>query len=42
LPNPLLAPSLSGAPRDLNTDFAITYSAITQHQPAGDIPHAWK
>ena len=30
------------APRDLSTDFAITYSEITQHQPAGDIPHVWK
>jgi hypothetical protein len=30
------------APRDLSTDFAITYSEITQHKPAGDIPHVWK
>jgi cyclase len=30
------------APRDLSIDFTITYSEITQHQPAGDIPHVWK
>ncbi|MGB9030979.1 MAG: MBL fold metallo-hydrolase [Acidobacteriaceae bacterium] len=30
------------APRDLSTDFAITYSEITRHKPAGDIPHLWK
>ncbi|HEX4067738.1 MAG TPA: hypothetical protein VHZ09_17080 [Acidobacteriaceae bacterium] len=29
-------------PRDLNSDFAITYSEITQHKPAGEVPHVWK
>jgi glyoxylase-like metal-dependent hydrolase (beta-lactamase superfamily II) len=29
-------------PRDLSGDFAITYSEITQHKPAGDVPHVWK
>jgi cyclase len=26
----------------LSQDFAIAYSEITQHKPAGDIPHVWK
>ncbi|MGB7266334.1 MAG: MBL fold metallo-hydrolase [Terracidiphilus sp.] len=30
------------APNDLSTDFAITYAEITQHQPAGALPHEWK
>jgi cyclase len=29
-------------PENLSTDFAITYSEITQHKPAGAIPHVWK
>jgi cyclase len=29
-------------PRDLTDDFAIAYAEITQHQPAGALPHAWK
>ncbi len=29
-------------PKDLSQDFAITYSEITQHKPAGDLPHVWK
>jgi cyclase len=29
-------------PKDLSQDFAIAYSEITQHKPAGDIPHVWK
>lgn len=29
-------------PRDLSHDFAIACSEITQHKPAGDIPHMWK
>ncbi len=30
------------APKDLTTDFDIAYSEITQHKPAGAIPHVWK
>jgi glyoxylase-like metal-dependent hydrolase (beta-lactamase superfamily II) len=30
------------APQDLTTDFAIAYAEITQHQPAGALPHVWK
>jgi cyclase len=30
------------APKDLTTDFAIAYAEITQHQPAGALPHVWK
>ena len=30
------------APADLSTDFSIAYAEITQHKPAGDIPHVWK
>jgi anaerobic magnesium-protoporphyrin IX monomethyl ester cyclase len=30
------------APRDLTTDFGIAYAEITQHQPAGALPHVWK
>ena len=29
-------------PKDLTQDFAITYSEITHHKPAGDVPHVWK
>lgn len=29
-------------PRDLTQDVAITWSEITQHKPAGDIPHVWQ
>jgi len=29
-------------PKDLSQDIAITYSDITQHRPAGDIPHVWQ
>jgi cyclase len=29
-------------PADLSTDFAIAYSEITSHQPAGALPHEWK
>lgn len=29
-------------PRDPSSDFAITYREITDHKPAGDIPHVWK
>jgi glyoxylase-like metal-dependent hydrolase (beta-lactamase superfamily II) len=29
-------------PKDLSTDVAITYAEITQHQPAGALPHEWK
>jgi cyclase len=29
-------------PADLTQDFAIAYAEITQHKPAGDIPHTWK
>jgi cyclase len=29
-------------PSDLSTDFGIVYSEITQHKPAGAIPHVWK
>jgi cyclase len=29
-------------PQDLSQDFAIAFSEITQHKPAGDIPHVWK
>lgn len=29
-------------PADLSTDFGIVYSEITQHKPAGAIPHVWK
>jgi glyoxylase-like metal-dependent hydrolase (beta-lactamase superfamily II) len=29
-------------PKSLDQDIAITYSEITQHQPAGAIPHEWK
>lgn len=29
-------------PKDLSQDFAIAYSEITGHKPAGDIPHVWK
>jgi len=29
-------------PKDLTQDVAITYTEITQHKPAGDIPHVWK
>lgn len=29
-------------PKDLTQDFAITYSEIAQHKPAGDVPHVWK
>lgn len=29
-------------PRDLTQDLSITYAEITQHKPAGDIPHVWK
>jgi cyclase len=29
-------------PKDLSTDVAITYAEITQHQPAGALPHDWK
>ena len=30
------------APKDLTTDFAIAWAEITQHQPAGALPHVWK
>jgi glyoxylase-like metal-dependent hydrolase (beta-lactamase superfamily II) len=30
------------APTDLKTDFAIAWAEITQRQPAGALPHAWK
>ncbi len=30
------------APQDLTTDFAIAWAEITQHQPAGALPHVWK
>jgi hypothetical protein len=30
------------APGDLTTDFSIAYAEITQHQPAGALPHVWK
>jgi cyclase len=29
-------------PDNLSTDFAITYAEITQHKPAGAIPHEWR
>jgi cyclase len=29
-------------PKDLTDDFAIAYAEITQHQPAGALPHTWK
>jgi hypothetical protein len=29
-------------PKDLSQDFAIAYAEVTQHKPAGDIPHTWK
>jgi cyclase len=29
-------------PKDLSQDIAIAYAEITQHKPAGDIPHLWK
>lgn len=29
-------------PADLTQDIAITYAEITQHKPAGDIPHVWQ
>ncbi|HVU45815.1 MAG TPA: MBL fold metallo-hydrolase [Terracidiphilus sp.] len=29
-------------PKDLTQDVAITWSEITQHKPAGDIPHVWQ
>ena len=29
-------------PKDLSQDVQITYSEITQHQPAGALPHEWK
>jgi hypothetical protein len=29
-------------PKDLSADVAITYAEITQHQPAGALPHEWK
>jgi glyoxylase-like metal-dependent hydrolase (beta-lactamase superfamily II) len=30
------------APKALTTDFAIAYAEITQHRPAGALPHVWK
>lgn len=30
------------APKDLSQDFAIAYSEIASHKPAGDVPHVWK
>ena len=29
-------------PTDLSTDIGIAYAEITQHKPAGDLPHVWK
>jgi glyoxylase-like metal-dependent hydrolase (beta-lactamase superfamily II) len=29
-------------PKDLSQDVQITYSEITQHKPAGALPHEWK
>jgi glyoxylase-like metal-dependent hydrolase (beta-lactamase superfamily II) len=29
-------------PADPSADLAIAYAEITQHKPAGDLPHAWK
>jgi glyoxylase-like metal-dependent hydrolase (beta-lactamase superfamily II) len=29
-------------PANLSPDFAIAYAEITQHKPAGDIPHQWQ
>ena len=29
-------------PKDLTDDFAVAYAEITQHQPAGALPHTWK
>ena len=29
-------------PRDLTQDFAIIYSELTRHKPAGDVPHEWR
>ena len=29
-------------PKDLSMDIQATYSEITQHQPAGALPHEWK
>lgn len=29
-------------PKDLSDDIAIAYAEITQHQPAGALPHTWK
>ena len=42
-----LAPSLPArdsnwTPRDLTQDLSIAYAEITQHRPAGDVPHVWK
>ena len=28
--------------RPHSTDFSIAYAEITQHKPAGDLPHVWK
>lgn len=29
-------------PADLSIDIGIAYAEITEHKPAGDIPHVWK
>jgi cyclase len=29
-------------PNDLTDDFGLAYAEITQHQPAGALPHKWK
>jgi len=29
-------------PKSLMQDVEVTYSEITQHQPAGALPHEWK
>jgi glyoxylase-like metal-dependent hydrolase (beta-lactamase superfamily II) len=32
----------SWIPKSLDQDVQVTYQEITQHTPAGDIPHQWK
>jgi hypothetical protein len=39
LPSPVFR---NWIPADLGADFSIAYAEITQHKPAGALPHQWK
>ncbi len=42
IPRSLPARDRTWIPRDLTDDLAIAYAEITQHKPAGALPHTWR